>query len=102
VEHVVGPHHGEIPEQDRRRADDEPDGVLLTRIAASAPEIAQRMRQELIALEPSAAVQVRTLEPGNEHKYTLTAGAHRFYCSLAVGFTAVPAVQGFDWSTLDR
>ncbi len=47
-------------------------------------------------------VQVRRLEPGNEHTYKLTAGAHRFYCSLAVGFSAVPAVEGFDWSTLDR
>jgi hypothetical protein len=49
-----------------------------------------------------APVQVRCMEPGSEHKYELKAGAHRFYCSLAVGFAAVPAVEGFDWSTLDK
>lgn len=46
-------------------------------------------------------VGVATLKPGGAHKYKLVAGAHRFYCSLAVGFTSVPAVDGFDWSTLD-
>jgi hypothetical protein len=31
------------------------------------------------------------------YKYKLVHGAHRFYCSLAVGFTHVPTVEGFDW-----
>jgi hypothetical protein len=49
-------------------------------------------------------VQVRRMETGSEHKYELRAGAHRFYRSLAVGFAAVPAVEGggFDWRTLDK
>lgn len=38
---------------------------------------------------------------GDGHKYKLVAGVHRFYCSLAVGFTSVPSVQGFDWASLD-
>jgi hypothetical protein len=46
-------------------------------------------------------VGVTTLKPGSAHKYKLVAGVHRFYCSLAVGFTSVPAVEGFDWGTLD-
>ena len=47
-------------------------------------------------------VGVATLKPGTPHKYKLVAGVHRFYCSLAVGFSSVPAVEGFDWSTLDK
>ena len=35
------------------------------------------------------------------HRYKLTHGAHRFYCSLAAGFTHVPAVKGFDINAPD-
>jgi putative ABC transport system permease protein len=45
----------------RRRADDQPGGVLLAQVAGTVPGIGQQMRQELSAIEPSAAVQVRTL-----------------------------------------
>jgi hypothetical protein len=38
---------------------------------------------------------------GDVYKYKLVAGVHRFYCSLAVGFKSVPAVEGFDWASLD-
>jgi hypothetical protein len=33
-------------------------------------------------------------------RYKLVAGVHRFYCSLAAGFSHVPAVQG--WEPEDR
>jgi hypothetical protein len=33
---------------------------------------------------------------GSPFRYKLTAGTHRLYCSLAAGFTHVPAVEGFD------
>jgi hypothetical protein len=46
-------------------------------------------------------VGVAILKPGGAHKYKLVAGVHRFYCSLTVGFTSIPAVEAFDWSTLD-
>lgn len=37
------------------------------------------------------------LQPqGARHKYKLTHGAHRFYLSIAAGFTHIPAVDGFD------
>ena len=36
------------------------------------------------------------------HRYKLVNGTHRFYCSLAAGFTHVPAVEGFDRHMLDR
>lgn len=29
-------------------------------------------------------------------RYKITHGSHRFYCSLAAGFTYVPAIVGFD------
>jgi hypothetical protein len=34
--------------------------------------------------------------------YKLTHGLHRFCCSVAVGFTYIPAILGFDWETLDQ
>jgi hypothetical protein len=40
-------------------------------------------------------------KPEYGHRYKLTNGVHRLYCSLAVGFTHVPAVEGFDWESLD-
>jgi hypothetical protein len=33
---------------------------------------------------------------GSLFRYKLTAGTHRLYCSLAAGFTHVPAVEGID------
>lgn len=35
--------------------------------------------------------------PGYGYRYKLTHGTHRLYCSLAAGFTHVPAVDGFDF-----
>ena len=34
------------------------------------------------------------------YRYKLTHGAHRFYCSLAAGYTHVPVVEGFDITSL--
>lgn len=37
------------------------------------------------------------LEPhGSDYRYKLVAGAHRFYCSMAAGFTHIPAIFGYD------
>jgi hypothetical protein len=36
--------------------------------------------------------------PDSQFRYRLVAGVHRFYCSLAAGFSHVPAVEGFDFS----
>jgi len=41
-------------------------------------------------------VEVVLGKPGYGHQYRLTNGAHRLYCSIAAGFTHIPAVQGFD------
>ena len=45
-------------------------------------------------------VKVVRQAAGSQFPYKLTAGVHRLYCSLAVGYTHVPAIDGFDWSTL--
>jgi hypothetical protein len=42
-------------------------------------------------------VEVVEAPPGYGYRYKLTHGAHRLYCSLAAGFTHIPAVTGFDW-----
>lgn len=51
------------------------------------------------AIPPVAIVEGR---PPYPFRYKLSHGVHRFYCSLAAGFTHVPAVSGFDWEALDR
>lgn len=71
------------------------------------PETGRPVRERVVSIlrgfRVEAAfppVEVRCMPPGSEHKYELKAGAHRFYCSLAVGFASVPAVEAFDPSTL--
>jgi hypothetical protein len=41
-------------------------------------------------------VEILSLPPGGQHEYRLIQGAHRFYLSIAAGFTHVPAVNGVD------
>lgn len=45
-------------------------------------------------------VEVVSEPDGSPYRYKLVHGAHRFYCSIAVGFSHVPAVMGFDPKTL--
>jgi hypothetical protein len=45
-------------------------------------------------------VEVVETQPGSVHRYRLTAGAHRFHCAVAAGFTHVPTAKGFDWESL--
>jgi len=52
-----------------------------------------------MALPPVEVVRLPSSDP---YRYKLVHGVHRFYCSLAADFTHVPAVDGFDWETLDQ
>ena len=45
---------------------------------------------------PMPPVKVVSEPAGSLFRYKLVHGAHRFYCSVAVGFSHVPAVMGFD------
>ncbi len=47
-------------------------------------------------------VEIAFEPPGSKFRYRLLDGCHRFYCSLAAGFSHVPAVEGFDINTLDQ
>ena len=47
-------------------------------------------------------VEIVLEPPDSKFRYKLVAGAHRFYCSLAVGFSHVPAAEGFDINALDQ
>jgi len=45
------------------------------------------------AIEP---ISVAELGETEKFKYKVLAGSHRFHCSIAVGFTKMPAILGFD------
>lgn len=58
----------------------------------SAPE---RVHRILVALRddvPLPPVELVRQAPGYPQPYRLAHGAHRFYCSLAAGFTHIPAI----------
>ena len=41
-------------------------------------------------------VEIVEGQAGYPYRYKVVHGAHRFYCSLAAGFTCVPSIEGFD------
>jgi|SRR5713226_3933377 len=43
-------------------------------------------------------VKIVSGQPGYAYRYKLVHGVHRFYCSLAAGFTSVPTIEGLDWN----
>lgn len=46
---------------------------------------------------PIPPVQVRRQPKGSVYAYQLWHGAHRFYCSLAAGFSEIPAIEAPDF-----
>lgn len=65
----------------------------------------QRVTSILTGFRTNAAlppVEVVEQPPGSAQRYKLTAGVHRLYCSVAVGYTHLPCVEGFDIATLDQ
>lgn len=52
--------------------------------------------------EPIPPVEVVLGGTEYGHRFKLVHGVHRFYCSLVAGYSHVPAVEGFDWATLDK
>ncbi len=64
------------------------------------PPVRQRVVQILqgfVRGEAIPPVEILPALEGSEHRYRLKDGAHRFYLSIAAGFTHVPAVEGFDY-----
>jgi hypothetical protein len=64
----------------------------------SAQERVLRILRGFRLGEAIPPVRLVERESGSTHRYKLTDGTHRLYCSLAAGFTHVPAMKGFDWS----
>jgi hypothetical protein len=52
-----------------------------------------------VANEEIPPVEVVQLPESELYRYKLTDGAHRFYLSIAAGFTYVPAIDGFDFNS---
>ena len=60
-----------------------------------------RILRGFVANDAIPPVEIAWEPLGSDFRYKLTHGAHRFYCSLAAGFSQVPAVEGFDLNSLD-
>jgi hypothetical protein len=61
-----------------------------------AKERVVRIRQGFRTGAPLPPVETLRLASDARHTYRLKHRAHRFYLSIAAGFTHVPAVDGFD------
>jgi hypothetical protein len=62
----------------------------------SARERVIRILQGIRLNDAIPPVEVVRSNPNHPYPYKLVAGTHRLYCSLAVGFTSIPAVEGYD------
>jgi len=47
-------------------------------------------------------VEIIEGQAGYPYGHKLVHGAHRFYCSLAAGFTCLPSIEGFDQNQTDK
>jgi len=77
-------------------------GVFCADDKSSAEERVLRLLRWFVAGESVEPVRVVCNEEGDKYKYRLTEGCHRLHCSIVVGFTGIPAVEGFDINALDR
>lgn len=73
-------------------------GVFNDNDEASAQTRVVRLLRGFVSGAAIPPVVVVREPAGSRYSYKLTAGAHRLYCSLAAGFTHVPAVEGFDFN----
>lgn len=77
-------------------------GVFNDSEEASARERVVSILRGFMAGAKIPPVEVVCEPPGSRYRYKLVNGTHRFYCSLAAGFSHVPAVKGFDINALNR
>ena len=80
-------------------------GVGIFRDSSDGVSVRERLLKILRGFRSGDSIPpVKVVEnrPGSAHRYKLTDGTHRLYCSIAVGFTHIPAVQGFDWDLLGQ
>ena len=77
-------------------------GIFNDSEEASARTRVVSILRGFVADEVIPPVEVVQEPSDSTYNYKLVAGAHRFYCSLAAGFSHVPAVEGFDINALDQ
>ncbi len=93
----------EVPIEDVRAVSRNPGvGIFNDNEKASAHERVVRILRGFVSGERIPPVEVDCEPPGSPYRYKLVHGTHRFYCSLAAGFSHVPAVKGFDINALDQ
>ena len=93
----------EIPIEDVRAVSRNPGvGIFTDNVKDSARERVVRILRWFVSGKEIEPVKVVCEPPGSPYRYKLVDGAHRFYCSVAAGFSHVPAVTGFDITTLDQ
>jgi len=71
-------------------------GIFNTNYEATAQKRVVNILCAIRGNIPLPPVQVVAGKNDSLFRYKLTAGHHRLYCSIACGFTHIPAVLGFD------
>ena len=77
-------------------------GIFNDNEEASAKDRVVSILSGFITGSAIPPVEVVPASKDSGFQYKLVHGAHRFYCSLAAGFTHVPAIEGFDINALDE
>lgn len=71
-------------------------GIFNNNEEATAQERVVRILRAIHSDTALPPVEVVVAPEDAPYRYKLTAGYHRLYCSVACGFTHIPAVIGFD------
>ncbi len=71
-------------------------GIFNANEKYSAKERVVNILREFFSGSEIPPVEVVLQPIDSEFRFKLVHGVHRFYCSLAAGFSHIPAVKGFD------
>jgi len=77
-------------------------GIFNDSAEASARARVVSILRGFVADEGIPPVEVIPEPSDSAFSFKLVAGTHRFYCSLAAGFSHVPAVEGFDINAFNQ
>jgi hypothetical protein len=73
-------------------------GIFNDNKEETARERVLRILRKFRADAEIRPIRLTKLAPGGVFRYEIADGSHRFYCSLAAGFSHVPAFEGYDFS----
>lgn len=71
-------------------------GIFKDNEKRTAGERVVRILKGFVSGDEISPVEFKYEKPGSQYRYRLYNGTHRFYCSVAAGFSHVPAVEHFD------